>query len=118
MIYLDNTSIRQTVYVPRRGLDGYTVSASLRFVSTIDLTEFVVAVQDQSTSPLYFLVTFQLPLEVQAGEYEYAVLNNRDEVIAQGVCEVRPAPLGPHPLEYDTLDTPQEFRQYEEGNIE
>ena len=65
MIYLDNTSIRQTVYVPRRGLDGYTVSASLRFVSTIDLTEFVVAVQDQSTSPLYFLVTFQLPLEVQ-----------------------------------------------------
>lgn len=118
MIYLDNTSIQQTVYVPRRGLDGYTVSASLRLVSTIDLTEYVVAVQDQSVSGQYFLVSLALPSGVQSGEYEYAVLNNRDEVIAQGVCEVRPAPLGPHPLEYDTLDTPQEFRQYEEGNIE
>lgn len=118
MIYLDNTSIQQTVYVPRRGLDGNTVSASLRLVSTIDLTEYVVPVQDQSVSEQYFLVSLALPQGVQSGEYEYAVLNNLGKVIAQGVCVVLPAPLGPTPLEYDTLETTQEFQQYEEGNIE
>ena len=74
MIYLQNISESQVVFIPKSG----TVPAGdLVFTakSTIDLETFInQTVIDLQTSDLYFNIAVTLPQNLPNGEYEYSLL--------------------------------------------
>ena len=73
MIYLQNTTESQVMFVPR---SNATPSGNLVFKarSTIDLeVEINEAVSDMQTSDLYFKLAISLPAGIPNGEYEYTL---------------------------------------------
>lgn len=76
MIYLQNTSESQEMFIPR---NGETPQGDLVFKakSTIDLAEFNLEVSDLQTSDLYFNLEIELPAGLPDGEYEYTLLSGQ-----------------------------------------
>ena len=73
MIYLQNTTESQVLFVPRSGAvpEGDLV---LKAKNTIDLeTEIEETVTDLRTSDLYFNLAIALPAGLPDGEYEYSL---------------------------------------------
>lgn len=73
MIYLQNTTESQVVFVPK---NGAVPSGSLVFKakSTIDLSQEInQGVTDLDTSDLYFNLAVTLPADLPNGEYEYTL---------------------------------------------
>ena len=73
MIYLQNTTEAQVMFIPR---NGETPRGSLVFKakSTIDLSmEVNQVVTDLQTSDLYFNLAVTLPDGIPDGEYEYSL---------------------------------------------
>ena len=106
MIYLDNTSESQVMYVPKNGTipDGDLV---FKAKSTIDLVvEINEVVTDLRTSDLYFNLAIALPEGLPDGEYEYT-LSCGDAILSTGLLV-----LGglSHPSEYNKEI---EYEQYE-----
>lgn len=80
MIYLQNTSDTQELFVPR---SGDSPREDLVFVaeSTIDLVvEISQEVTDLQTSDLYFNFKVELPAYLPDGEYEYTLLSGQTPV--------------------------------------
>lgn len=73
MIYLQNTTESQVMFIPRNGM---TPGGDLVFKakSTIGLdTQINRAVTDLQTSDLYFNLAIALPTGLPNGEYEYSL---------------------------------------------
>lgn len=73
MIYLQNTTESQVMFIPKNGV---TPQGGLVFTakSTIDLdTKVNRAVTDLQTSDLYFNLAIALPAGLPNGEYEYSL---------------------------------------------
>ena len=115
MMYLENRSGQQSVYIPRKGSERYSSTLTLTLTSTVNGPNWKaeIAVQDESTSPLYYLVTFELPLEVQAGEHEYRLIGAEGDVIASGMCMIWPDENGPYGPRFEQYQGEIVFEQYE-----
>lgn len=73
MIYLQNTSESQVMFIPRSG-EIPAGDLVFRAKSTIDLeTEINEVVIDLGTSDLYFNLAIELPGDIPDGEYEYSL---------------------------------------------
>lgn len=84
MIYLQNISESQVLFVPK---NGSVPGGSLVFKakSTIDLeTEILQDVIDLNTSDLYFNIAVSLPGGLPNGEYEYT-LTDGVQVLSTGL---------------------------------
>ena len=109
MIYLQNTTESQVLFIPR---DGATPQGNLVFKakSTIDLAvEVNQAVIDLQTSNLYFRLAVALPAGLPTGEYEYTLLAG-DTIVASGLLVIGE---NTHPNQYEKEIT---YEQYETEN--
>lgn len=106
MIYLQNTSESQVMFIPR---NGSTPSGDLVFKakSTIDLSEGInQVVIDLQTSDLYYNLGISLPADLPNGEYEYT-LTSGEIVLSQGLLVIGD---NFHPSEYNKEIS---YEQYE-----
>ena len=106
MIYLQNTTEAQAVFVPK---NGTPVTGNLLFKakSTIDLVvEVSQAVTDLQTSDLYFNIAVTLPAGLPDGEYEYTFLAG-DVPVSTGLLVIGE---NSHPTEYNKEI---QYEQYE-----
>ena len=80
MIYLQNTSDTQEIFIPRSG-DYPREDLVFMAESTIDLdVEINQGVTDLQTSDLYFNFKVELPADIPDGEYEYTLLSGQTPV--------------------------------------
>ena len=108
MIYLNNTTDAQVVYVPRD--TELPVDETVRFTarSTVDLdTPITALVIDLGLHRVYYNVALSLPEGVAPGEYQYE-LTAGDEVVSTGLLIIRDA--GNTAREYNK---PIEYEQYQ-----
>ena len=106
MIYLQNTSESQVMFVPK---NGAVPSGDLVFKakSTIDLVvEVNRVVTDLRTSDLYFNLAVELPAGLPDGEYEYS-LSIGDTILSSGLLVIGE---NSHPSEYNKEI---QYEQYE-----
>ena len=109
MIYLQNITDSQVVFVPK---NGAVPSGDLVFKakSTIDLAvEVSQGVIDLQTSDLYFRIAVTLPDGLPNGEYEYSIMNG-DTILASGLLVIGE---NSHPSEYNKEI---QYEQYETEN--
>ena len=87
MIYLQNTTESQVLFVPKPGaVPGGDLVFKAK--STIDLAvEINRAVTDLQTSDLYFNLSIELPDGLPDGEYEYTILAG-DIQVATGLLVI------------------------------
>lgn len=83
MIYLQNTTDSQVLFVPK---NGTIESGELTFKArnTIDNDFIIDTMVDINTSDLYFNLAVTLPAGYPDGEYEYALMDN-DIVLSKGI---------------------------------
>ena len=106
MIYLNNTTEAQEVYIPRDTEFTGALTMSLR--STVDLdTVLDATVLDLGVLRLYLSVAVQLPEGSPTGEYQYE-LKAGDNVVSTGLCIVLPD--DGTPAQYEN---PITYEQYE-----
>lgn len=106
MIYLQNTTESQVMFIPRNGV---TPQGDLVFKakSTIDLeVEINQVVTDLQTSDLYFNLAIELPAGLPDGEYEYT-LSYEDDILSTGLLVIGE---NSRPSEYNKDIT---YEQYE-----
>lgn len=87
MVYLENTTEAQPLFIPRSRADVFgRLTLALR--STVGL-EIVVDAEtiDLDTTPLYYRVAVALPEGAATGEYEYT-LADETGILASGVAYV------------------------------
>ena len=109
MIYLQNITDSQVVFVPK---NGAVPSGDLVFKakSTIDLAvEVSQGVIDLQTSDLYFRIAVTLPDGLPNGEYEYSIMNG-DTILASCLLVIGE---NSHPSEYNKEI---QYEQYETEN--
>lgn len=109
MIYLQNKTDSQVLFVPK---NGAVPSGDLVFKakSTIDLAvEVNQAVTDLQSSDLYFDLAIALPAGLPDGEYEYS-LQAGDEILSSGLLVIGE---NSHPSEYNKEI---QYEQYETEN--
>ena len=109
MIYLQNITDSQVVFVPK---NGAVPSGDLVFKakSTIDLAvEVSQGVIDLQTSDLYFRIAVTLPDGLPNGEYGYS-LQVGDEILSSGLLVIGE---NSHPSEYNKEI---QYEQYETEN--
>jgi hypothetical protein len=85
MVYLENTTEAQPLFIPRSRAEVVgDITLTLR--STVGL-EIVVNAEaiDLNTSALYYRVAVALPADLAAGEYEYTLTDDTGK-IATGVA--------------------------------
>ena len=73
MIYLQNTSESQEMFIPRNG-ESPQGNLVFKAKSTIDLVEFNQGVTILHEG-LYFHLAIEIPADVPNGEYEYTLLS-------------------------------------------
>lgn len=108
MIYLNNTTEAQVVYVPRDS--DLPVGDTVRFTakSTVDLdTPISALVIDLEMHRIFYNIALSLPEGVAPGEYQYE-LTAGDEVVSTGLLIIRDA--GSPAEEYNK---PIEYEQYQ-----
>lgn len=85
MIYLNNTSARQMVFVPKgRETEGAVVFS---MKSTIDLSVVVETRVADLQSDLYVQFGIELPSDIATGEYEYSLSDDMG-IISTGLVVV------------------------------
>lgn len=106
MIYLENTTDAQPLFVPRSRAD-VTGDLVLKMRSTVGL-ETVVDVEaiDLNTSALYYRLAVALPEGIAQGEYEYT-LSDDTGALSTGIAYVGTLT---RPVQHDT---PITYEQYE-----
>lgn len=108
MVYLENTSESQVIYVPRHGI---AAAGDLVFtaVNTIDLeAEIIENVLDLASSERYYSLALHLPEGLPCGEYEYT-LTGGGTVLSTGLLVVGDTSAKPDEYEKDIT-----YEQYTE----
>ena len=83
MIYLQNTTESQVLFVPKNG----TIESgelTLKARNAIDQDFIIDRVLDLKTSDIYFNLSIALPAGYPDGEYEYALMDD-DIVLSTGI---------------------------------
>ena len=108
MIYLDNITEAQDVFLPRTGISAEG-DLALTVRSTVNLTDYTatVSVQEDGTSSLYWHAEVTLPEGLQDGSYEYT-LTQGGVTVSQG-CLIVGEYIDPY-TEYYSND---EYEQYD-----
>ena len=75
MIYLQNTTESQVLFVPRNGA-GASGELTLKARNAIDQDFIIDRVLDIKTSDIYFNLSIALPAGCPDGEYEYALMDD------------------------------------------
>lgn len=75
MIYLQNTTESQVLYVPKNGTEA-SGELTLKARNTIDQDFVIDQVLDLNTSDLYYNLAIALPAGCPDGEYEYALMDD------------------------------------------
>lgn len=75
MIYLQNTTESQVLYVPKNGTKA-SGELTLKVRNTIDQDFVIDQVLDLNTSDLYYNLAIALPAGCPDGEYEYALMDD------------------------------------------
>ena len=91
MIYLQNTTESQVLFVPRNGADA-SGELTLKARNTIDQDFIIDRVLDLKTSDLYFNLAISLPAGCPDGEYEYALMDRSEERRVGKECRSRWSP--------------------------
>ena len=89
MIYLQNTTESQVLFVPRNGADA-SGELTLKMRNTIDQDFIIDRVLDLRTSDLYFNLSITLPEDCPDGEYEYALMDD-NIVLSTGILVLQSA---------------------------
>ena len=89
MIYLQNTTESQVLFVPRNGAEA-SGELTLKARNTIDQDFIIDRVLDLRTSDLYFNLAITLPEECPDGEYEYALMDD-NIVLSTGILVLQSA---------------------------
>ena len=75
MIYLQNTTESQVLYVPKNGTEA-SGELTLKARNTINHDFVIDQVLDLNTSDLYYNLAIALPAGCPDGEYEYALMDD------------------------------------------
>lgn len=87
MLYLQNTTESQVLFVPKSS-PGHDLVLVFKAKNTIDLTlEINQGVIDLETSDLYFNLAVTLPGDLPDGEYEYSLMNG-DTILSTGLLVI------------------------------
>lgn len=97
MIYLKNISKQQEVFIPK-GVETRGALV-LRLHNTINQSVIRMDVTDSRDSDLYYIISLQLPADMQSGEYEYSLLDDAG-VVSTGLLIVRESSS---PIEYNNV---------------
>lgn len=89
MIYLQNTTESQVLFVPRNGAEA-SGELTLKMRKTIDQDLIIDRVLDLRTSYLYFNLAITLPEDCPDGEYEYALMDD-NIVLSTGILVLQSA---------------------------
>ena len=89
MIYLQNTTESQVLFVPRNGAEG-SGELTLKARNTLDQDFVIDRVLDLKTSDLYFNLAISLPAGCPDGEYEYALMDD-NIVLSTGILVLQSA---------------------------
>lgn len=89
MIYLQNTTESQVLFVPRNGAEG-SGELTLKARNTLNQDFIIDRVLDLRTSDLYFNLSIALPEECPDGEYEYALMDD-NIVLSTGILVLQSA---------------------------
>ena len=89
MIYLQNTTESQVLFVPRNGADA-SGELTLKMRNTIDQDFIIDRVLDLKTSDIYFNLSIALPAGCPDGEYEYALMDG-NIVLSTGILVLESA---------------------------
>lgn len=87
MIYLQNTTESQALFIPRsqRGVEG-TLHFSAE--SNMELADLIsIDVSDLDTSDLYYDLSVTLPADLPGGEYDYRLTDDAG-ILSQGILVV------------------------------
>lgn len=88
MIYLQNTTESQVLFIPRAITPGNNPPLVFKAVNTIDLSlEINQEVIDLQTSGQYYNIAVTLPSGVQSGEYEYNLIGD-GLILASGLLVI------------------------------
>ena len=111
MIYLQNITESQVLFVPKDGaFPGGDLVLVFKAKSTIDLSvEINQGVIDLQTSNLYFRIAVTLPEGLPDGEYEYSLMNG-ENILSSGLLVIGE---NSHPSEYNKEI---QYEQYETEN--
>ena len=83
MIYLQNTTDSQVLFVPKNGTTE-SGELTLKARNTIDNDFIIDTMVDINTSDLYFNLAVTLPAGCPDGEYEYALMDD-NIVLSTGI---------------------------------
>ena len=89
MIYLQNTTESQVLFVPRNGAEA-SGELTLKARNTLDQNFIIDRVLDLRTSDLYFNLSITLPEDCPDGEYEYALMDD-NIVLSTGILVLQSA---------------------------
>ena len=89
MIYLQNTTESQVLFVPRNGAES-SGELTLKARNTLDQDFIIDRVLDLKTSDLYFNLAITLPEDCPDGEYEYALMDD-NIVLSTGILVLQSA---------------------------
>ena len=89
MIYLQNTTESQVLFVPRNCAEA-SGELTLKMKNTIDQDFIIDRVLDLRTSDLYFNLAISLPEGCPDGEYEYALMDD-NIVLSTGILVLQSA---------------------------
>lgn len=109
MIYLNNTTSAQSVFIPKELKGEGTLTINI--VSTIDREEYVngQAVIDLNTSALYYIIALTLPEGIPDGEYEYRLKDGSGRDVATGVLKIGEQDTSV----YESFNSEVKYEQYE-----
>ena len=89
MIYLQNTTESQVLFVPRNGAEA-SGELTLKARNTLNQDFIIDRVLDLRTSDLYFNLSITLPEDCPDGEYEYALMDG-NIVLSTGILVLQSA---------------------------
>lgn len=107
MIYLKNTTERQTLYIPRTSRARELSGNDLFFtaISRMHSERIYFFCEDDMTSAIYHKMEVELPENIESGEYDY----NLDDAFGELSCGLLVIGDIDTPIEYDNTI---EYEQY------
>lgn len=84
MLYLENTTSAQRIYIPLNGSTDGSMNPALTLRSTVNLTEYAPVIDpDWEMTALYVRLSVSLPSGMQDGSYEYR-LSDGERLVSSG----------------------------------